>query len=319
MRKEVKLGFAIGGILLAVLFVYMMAVSGDSSPQDPVTLATNDASAPVTASPTPAPAVHEAPVVSAGPIDVPAFSPGNQTQRDPFAAAPALANPTSPTTAPAPVEAAPVTETPVASASPAEDRWVVLHTGLPETTQTPKPTPAARNSNSGGSSSPIAPAISGNAVSLNNPTTRSSGQTSAGSSTGQRTHTVAAGETFSSISAAAYGSASYFSHIMRANPNINPAKLKPGMVIVLPADDEVKAVAPAGATARTQAQQTPVDSKTEYRVENGDSLYKISMKLYGKPDRLEKLYDLNKATIGADKTRLSAGMVLKLPEAPTAR
>jgi len=59
-------------------------------------------------------------------------------------------------------------------------------------------------------------------------------------------------------------------------------------------------------------------SAKEYAVQADDSLYKISMKLYGKGDKVDAIYELNKEKIGSDPARLKVGMVLKLPEAPSA-
>ena len=47
------------------------------------------------------------------------------------------------------------------------------------------------------------------------------------------------------------------------------------------------------------------------------NLYTISLRLYGKADRMEKIYELNKAAIGDDISRVKVGMVLRLPEPPT--
>jgi nucleoid-associated protein YgaU len=62
-----------------------------------------------------------------------------------------------------------------------------------------------------------------------------------------------------------------------------------------------------------------VDPRSEYRVQSGDSLHKIAVKLYGKIDMVDKIYELNKAAIGPNKAKLKLGMVLKLPEAPVAK
>jgi len=60
------------------------------------------------------------------------------------------------------------------------------------------------------------------------------------------------------------------------------------------------------------------DGKT-YTVQQNDNLYKITRKLYGNGEKQEALYELNKATIGPDSTKLKPGMVLKLPAAPAAQ
>ena len=134
-------------------------------------------------------------------------------------------------------------------------------------------------------------------------------------SAGGRTHVVKAGETFSSIAAAAYGNLNLYPHIQRANPSVEPSRLKPGMTITLPPATEVK---PAGAVATApDRQQQKIDPRTQYRVQENDSLYNISLKLYGKSDRVEKIYEANKALIGDDMSRVKVGMILTLPEAPT--
>ena len=52
-------------------------------------------------------------------------------------------------------------------------------------------------------------------------------------------------------------------------------------------------------------------------MQSGDSLHKISMKLYGKIDMVQKIYDLNKSAIGDNPAKLKLGQVLKLPQPPT--
>ena len=59
-----------------------------------------------------------------------------------------------------------------------------------------------------------------------------------------------------------------------------------------------------------------VDPKTEYRVQGSDNLFKISIKLYHSPNKVDTIYQLNKTTIGADPAKLKLNMVLKLPEPP---
>ncbi|HEV2292900.1 MAG TPA: LysM domain-containing protein [Tepidisphaeraceae bacterium] len=125
-----------------------------------------------------------------------------------------------------------------------------------------------------------------------------------------RTYVVKVGETYSSISAAAYGSSKYYAHIEQANPGIDPTRLKPGMTITLPAIEAKPAPVPAVA-------QQQFDPRTQYKVQPNDSLYTISLRLYGKADRVQKLYELNKSTIGDDMARVKVGTVLKLPEPPT--
>jgi nucleoid-associated protein YgaU len=151
---------------------------------------------------------------------------------------------------------------------------------------------------------------------------------------GARTHRIQAGETLSAISTAAYGSPAYYPAIVRANPGIDPQHLKVGVTINLPDAAAVKpsgsggsaaagTVAPDTGSAQHAAAHIPgtaaptLDSSKEYRVKAGDSLHKISIKLYGRSDQADKIYQLNKQTIGDDPHRLKIGQVLQLPEPPT--
>jgi nucleoid-associated protein YgaU len=146
----------------------------------------------------------------------------------------------------------------------------------------------------------------------------------------QRTHVVQKNETLSTISLAAYGSPNYYPHILRANPGLDPKKMKVGQSIILPDVGTVKpgAQSSAGtstgaAAQRAASQQQPaaaqqhVDAAKEYKVVANDSLYRISVKLYGKSDLANKIYELNKDQIGADPAKLKLGTVLKLPSPPT--
>lgn len=146
---------------------------------------------------------------------------------------------------------------------------------------------------------------------------------------GRGTHVIQKDETFSTIAKAVYGKKSYYLQIQKANPTVNPNKLKPGTTIVLPDISAAEASSSAKtadaakpAASRTEksgagaSSERAVDSATEYRVQQGDSLYKISVKLYGNGSHADELYDTNSAAIGSDKAKLKVGMVLKLHDAP---
>lgn len=145
------------------------------------------------------------------------------------------------------------------------------------------------------------------------------------------THKVQKGETFSTIAAAAYGSANYYPYIMRANPKVDAKALKPGMDLVLPDVSEVKGAGNAATTTDEKAPAkgeaipasfhktspaAPVDASKEYKVVAGDSLNKIAIHLYGKQDMSKAIYEANKSTIGDNPAAIKIGMVLKLPQPP---
>ena len=132
--------------------------------------------------------------------------------------------------------------------------------------------------------------------------------------TAGRPHKVRSGETYSSIAKLIYGDARYYLAIEKANPNVDPSKLKPGMTINLPDVETVKGAAhPAGdkqkaetpSSSSSSGKEKEVDSASEYRVQSGDNLHKIAMKRYGSSTMADKIYDLNKATIGDDSAASS--------------
>jgi len=155
-------------------------------------------------------------------------------------------------------------------------------------------------------------------------TPRSSPTTRPGSSTSTltaSTHKVASGETFSSIAQAYYGDAKYAGKIAKANPNIDARRLRPGMTIHLPGKGDAVEAASTESGSSSHAKHGLVkvvaDNTKEYVVRSGDNLYKISMRLYGRGDKADSIYQLNKEQMGNDAGRLKVGMVLKLPQAPT--
>lgn len=349
MRKDVKLGFAIGAVLLVVLIVYVLAVSGDSGKK---TLAQGEESAHVQDG-----GVSLEPMDGeAAPVPPPApaaeFNPPAEGGTDPFAPAP---NPSSNNVAKSEGSA---------GDPPSKDDWnkilneqLVLMTETPQSTgeipsgepATPlaapgngaRPAPAAAEpaaiSNSGAaneSASPTAPPPAAQprpveppaAETVEPPTVRPSatpkvvppaGNVPVASPKG-REHIVQFGETLSSISAAAYGNPNFYPHILRANPTLDPDRIQPGTKIIVP---DAAAVRPASAAPAGQAAvaAAPLDASKQYRVQAGDSLHGISLRLYGESSKSEAIYQLNKQTIGEDPHKLRIGQVLQLPSAPPAR
>ena len=138
-----------------------------------------------------------------------------------------------------------------------------------------------------------------------------------------KVYKIQQGDTFSSIAARTYGDRNLYRIIVAANPKVDPSHLKIGTEIVVPDSSTIHpASSPEARTAvgtignRAEAK---LDSKTEYRVASGDSLHRISTRLYGNINMVDKLYELNKNAIGADPAKLKLGMVLKLPAAAHAQ
>jgi nucleoid-associated protein YgaU len=294
LRKDVKLGLSVGGVFVAVLVVYLLVVPSSQQPGDQFSVGEPSPDA-------------QRPDASAGQAAPDAAASANQPlSTDPFAPDSELASAARP-----------------GGAAEQGPDWYKLLYGSPQTLL------------AGGASPTTAPSSSGLIVSrpIDAPMGTRSQATASVFADPQtpvplpmRTHTVQSGETLSSISKAAYGSANFYPHILRANPGLDPVKLRPGMSINLPDARDVKPAEVAKPAETAKPVEAPVLAAStgiqtpagEYRVQSGDSLHAISLRLYGKADRVERLYELNKQTIGPNPAALKIGMVLKLPEAPLA-
>lgn len=150
------------------------------------------------------------------------------------------------------------------------------------------------------------------------PTTRPSSPAlvDANATAGAKTHKVVYGETLSSIAAEYYGNQASYTKILAANPGVNPNRLKVGTVLKIPDIKSTKPVT-SGGTPTGAAEKASGMSGPTYAVKSGDSLQRISSKLYGTAEKWQKIYDLNRSSIGGDPHRLRAGLVLKLPSAPS--
>ena len=134
--------------------------------------------------------------------------------------------------------------------------------------------------------------------------------------TGPRIHVVRSGESFWTIAKNEYGNPSYYSHLARANPKVDPSKLKAGMRITIPSKDDVVPRTIMTSTLMSGEPQT-IDETRQYRVQKGDSLSMIAKKLYGRPDMADRIYQANRDVIGANPSALKLNAVLTLPETPT--
>jgi len=305
MRKDVILGISVGGVIFAVVVVWLTVFSGLRHPVANAPVPAGGQVSDASSGGTPAPE----------PLEITPVAGGNRELLHPSDGAALVADAAR---APAVV---PV-DTParqVLAESPRLDPWVaLLSTGQPIVTHTPGDSSAGP-----GPVVSVSPAVSGGMadshvggglVALESsrdvarPSTRPSGPT---------TYKIQSGDTFSTIAAARYGSPHFYPYIMRANPGIDPAKLKAGMQIVLPDVAEVKPVETPVRAAVTAAPPVVALDATHYQVVAGDNLHKISVTLYGKSDLVDKIYQLNKEAIGPDPSKLKVGMVLTLPVAIT--
>jgi nucleoid-associated protein YgaU len=320
MRKDVRMGFAAGGVLLAVLVVAVLVFHRGKKPDK--TVAFDDGGKPLVAPGTDVNAPDSTPRTDGS-------APADATSAGPTAAA-SSANTSTEQKAPADDSAqkggaqwdALFAST---AADPIKAQLTSDASAKPKTkSKKHKPDAATADiSDRHDASTAVAnaPLDSAENPSIGVPAPAQPVAyprgTSASPKESNRTHVVAQGETFVSIARAVYGDGRYYQAIVDANPSVTPERLKPGMTIQLPPDSQVKE-SRKSSKAAAAASSSASDGKT-YTVQKDDSLYRIAKKLYGNGEKSADLYEANKQVIGPDSTRLKIGMVLTLPEAPSTR
>ena len=133
-----------------------------------------------------------------------------------------------------------------------------------------------------------------------------------------QSHLVENGDTLTSIAAQYYGDGRKFKLIVDANPGLNPNRLRLGAKLVIPAEAARQAVINDAPAVDPMTLPT-FDANKQYRVQVGDSLHKIAFNLYGTSSAWTKIYEANKQLIGPDPAKVKVGSVLVLPEPPTKR
>jgi len=307
MRRDSRIGMAIGGVLVAVLLVYAVVVPKNNKKK--VTLDTSGIQAQPTSDSDTTTAAGGGSVSQANATTA---NPPTSTG-DPGAAKPSGDKPETKIYPDREGDSAPATGNNASGTKWAELLAADHVDGA--THDTSLDTGSRDTSSRGNGTTLIDPPLE---PTHSSPTTRPGSSTSTLTAS---THKVASGETFSSIAQAYYGDAKYAGKIAKANPNIDARRLRPGMTIRLPGKGDAVEAASSESGSASHAKHGLVkvvaDNSKEYVVRSGDNLYKISMRLYGRGDKADSIYQLNKEQMGNDAGRLKVGMVLKLPQAPT--
>ncbi|MHA7812828.1 MAG: LysM peptidoglycan-binding domain-containing protein [Phycisphaerales bacterium] len=131
-------------------------------------------------------------------------------------------------------------------------------------------------------------------------------------------HTVASNETMEIIAQKYFGASNQWGIIARANPFVDPQKLKEGMKIRVPKD-------PTNIQGRVEGRETEpgvIENHTperaaviEYVVRPGDSLSKISLNIYGSSRHARLIFESNRDVLKS-MDDISVGQLLKLPPLP---
>ncbi len=123
------------------------------------------------------------------------------------------------------------------------------------------------------------------------------------------THRVQPGDSFALLAKRYYGSEQFTPFLIRSNPQItNPASLHPGQIIKIPAASQK-----ATSSATREVERPTSTTARTYRVQPGDSFYKIAAKLLGDSSRWNELFELNRDLVKGDPKRLKVGAEIQLP------
>ncbi len=123
-------------------------------------------------------------------------------------------------------------------------------------------------------------------------------------------HTVQQDEVFQDIAQHYYGKTALWTVISKANPTIDPLKLKVGMKIRIPLDpNNIQGLVHTPDGFEPTHTQDPV---VYYTIEPGDSLSRIAQKHYGSATHADFIYQSNRDTLRS-KDAIRVGQTLKLP------
>ncbi|MEE8156410.1 MAG: LysM peptidoglycan-binding domain-containing protein [Phycisphaerales bacterium] len=118
-------------------------------------------------------------------------------------------------------------------------------------------------------------------------------------------YTVKQDDSLWTIADAWFGDANQWDLIAKANPLIDPDRLKLGQVLRLPPKDADR--------RRPVRYRVSPNEPNSYTIRSGDSLWRIAKALYGDETKWSIIYDANRATIGPDPARLKVGRSLRIP------
>ena len=123
-------------------------------------------------------------------------------------------------------------------------------------------------------------------------------------------YTIKAGDTLSTIAGDFYKDTRKWSVIAKANPGVDPSKLKIGQVINVPTDG---AIARQATTVPERASNASRPAGTTHTVATGETLSAIAERYLGSKGAWKRLYEANKDAIGSDPAKLKVGTKLVIP------
>ncbi len=127
-----------------------------------------------------------------------------------------------------------------------------------------------------------------------------------------KTHRVREGETLSAIAAIHFGDSAAWPRILAANPGVDADRLAVGTELLIPTTNESDPDPPPASESPTVA--PAATSPRVHVVATGETLTSIARALWGDGSLWQRLYEQNRALIGADPGALAVGMRLVVPE-----
>lgn len=125
-------------------------------------------------------------------------------------------------------------------------------------------------------------------------------------------YTIVSGDSLASISRKHFGSEKHASAIARANPLMDPNRLRPGRTIRVPKDPTNIQGKPVDPPA---APPVSPDAEREYVVRSGDSLSRIAAAMYGDSQLATFIFESNRDQL-EDEHTLKLGQKLRIPPRP---
>jgi len=115
-----------------------------------------------------------------------------------------------------------------------------------------------------------------------------------------------------------YGDKKFARFLREANKDVSdPDRLAAGLTIRIPPSPPANAMAqgPNAANSPNSAGQVvTTGGKRTYKVQPGDSFYRIAKNHLGNANRWKEVYDLNKSLVNNDPTLLKPGQMVILPD-----
>lgn len=133
--------------------------------------------------------------------------------------------------------------------------------------------------------------------------------------TANEEYSVQSGDTLTSIAQKKYGDSKHVAVILKANPSLDPKRLKIGQKLILPPLNKPAPTGPLVAPAPPSdgGAVVTVGGQSTYTVKGGDSFWTISEKVYGNGKYVNLIKEANPKV---DSGSLKVGQVLVIPPKP---